>query len=62
MNTQSSHKGLLEAGLTEQQIERLGKVRKHYVENEQMRIVAETHRLCFARWLVHTGRLTDSIA
>lgn len=51
---------LLKEGFTEKQIEHLKRLRKAYVEEKQLQIVTEQRRLEFARWLITTGRLTES--
>ncbi|HEU5228953.1 MAG TPA: hypothetical protein VFU49_14140 [Ktedonobacteraceae bacterium] len=52
------HECLLDAGLTQTQIERLSQFRSTYLEREKQQISAQVRRLEFLRWLVVTGRLT----
>ena len=54
-----SREGLLEAGFTPAQIERLSQFRRGYLERERRQALVELRRLEFARWLVAIGRLTD---
>lgn len=54
-----SREGLLKAGFTSAQIERLSQFRREYLERECQQALVELRRLEFVRWLVAIGRLTE---
>jgi hypothetical protein len=49
-------------GFTTNEIERLCRFRRAFVENEQEQAPADLARLRFIRWLVEKGKLTDQLA
>ena len=51
---------LLERGFMPEQIESLYRLRCIYEKREREQMRKEQRRLEFARWLVSTGRLTDT--
>jgi len=55
-----SREALLQIGFTSTEIESLSQFRRDYLQREQQQILVELRRLEFVRWLVATGRLTDS--
>ena len=55
-----SPEALLQIGFTSTEIESLSQFRRHYLERKQQQVLVELRRLEFVRWLVATGRLTNS--
>jgi hypothetical protein len=58
MNSKENLDILYEAGLSHTAIERLRKFRREHIEKDAV----EQRRLAFVRWLVTTGRLSDSFS
>ena len=50
------------AGLTEDQIKRLSRLRQGCAEDRKLQELADYRRLQFVRWLVTTGKLTEQVA
>ncbi len=61
MNYKEALETLRRAGFTASEIDRLGRLRRDYAENEMDQARANLRRLEFVRWLVVTGKLTDQI-
>lgn len=53
---------LYSAGFTDEEVQRLSKLRQELAQREQVAVMADYRRLQFVRWLVQTGRLTDQVA
>ncbi len=53
---------LRKAGCTEDEMKRLGNLRRVYAAERKFQEYADYRRLQFVRWLVTTGRLTDQLA
>ncbi len=53
---------LRKAGLTEDQIKRLSRLRQGCAEDRKFQELTDYRRLQFARWLVTTGKLTEQVA
>lgn len=53
---------LYNAGFTDEEVQRLSKLRQKLARREQVEVMADYRRLEFVRWLVQTGRLTDQVA
>ncbi len=52
---------LRKAGLSEDEMKRLGNLRRVYAAEGKFQEFADYRRLQFVRWLVTTGRLTDQV-
>jgi len=61
-NYKEDFEALRREGFTENEIERLIRLRSDRTELENSRNSAEYHRLAFVRWLVATGKLSDHFA
>ena len=59
MNYKEALETLRRAGFTAAEVDRLGRLRRDYAENEMDRAPANLLRLEFIRWLVMTGKLTE---
>ena len=53
---------LRKAGFSEDEMKRLGNLRRVYAAEGKLQECADYRRLQFVRWLVTTGRLTDQVA
>jgi hypothetical protein len=53
---------LRKAGFSEDEMKRLGNLRRVYTAEGKLQEFADYRRLQFVRWLVTTGRLTDQVA
>jgi hypothetical protein len=53
---------LRKAGFSEDEMKRLGNLRRVYAAEGKFQEFADYRRLQFVRWLVNTGRLTDQVA
>ncbi len=53
---------LRKAGFTEDEMKRLGTLRRVYAAEGKLQEFADYRRLQFVGWLVTTGRLTDHVA
>ena len=53
---------LRKAGFSEDEMKRLGNLRRVYTAEGKLQECADYRRLQFVRWLVTTGRLTDQVA
>ena len=53
---------LRKAGFSEDEMKRLGNLRRIYAAEGKFQEFADYRRLQFVRWLVTTGRLTDQVA
>jgi len=53
---------LHKAGFSEDEMKRLGNLRRVYAAERKLQECADYRRLQFVRWLVTTGRLTDQVA
>jgi hypothetical protein len=62
MNCKEDCEVLRQVGFTEEEIERLKKLRRDYTEVERQHSSVEYRRLAFLRWLVTTGKLSDQLA
>ncbi len=61
MNFKEALEMLHRAGFTASEIERLCRLRREHAENEMDQAPADLRRLEFIRWLVATGKLTDTL-
>ena len=52
---------LRKAGITEDEINRLSKLRRNLAEEGKYQELIDYRRLEFVRWLVSTGKLTEQV-
>jgi hypothetical protein len=62
MDRKEEREILRKGGFAESEMKQLSQLRKLHNERERLRILAESRRLEFVRWLYHTGKLTDQVA
>ncbi len=62
MNFKEAFEMLRKAGFTTSEIDRLCRLRREHAENEMDQAPANLRRLEFVRWLVATGKLTDTLS
>ncbi len=62
MDRKEEREILRKGGFAESEMKQLSQLRKLHSERERLRVLAESRRLEFVRWLYHTGKLTDQIA
>jgi hypothetical protein len=62
MDRKEDREILRKGGFAESEMKQLSQLRKLHNERERLRILAESRRLEFVRWLYNTGKLTDQVA
>ena len=62
MDRKEDREILRKGGFAESEMKQLSQLRKLHNERERLRILAESRRLEFVRWLYDTGKLTDQVA
>ena len=62
MDRKEEREILRKGGFAESEMKQLSQLRKLHNERERLRILAESRRLEFVRWLYNTGKLTDQVA
>jgi len=62
MDRKEDREILRKGGFAESEMKQLSRLRKEHNERERLRILAESRRLEFARWLYNTGKLTEQVA
>lgn len=62
MNCKEDSEVLRQVGFTEEEIERLKRLRRDCTQFERQQSSVEYRRLAFIRWLVTTGKLSDQLA
>lgn len=62
MDRKEDREILRKGGFAESEMKQLSRLRKEHHERERLRILAESRRLEFVRWLYNTGKLTEQVA
>jgi hypothetical protein len=62
MDRKEDREILRKGGFAESEMKQLSQLRKLHNERERLRVLAESRRLEFVRWLYNTGKLTDQVA
>ena len=62
MDRKEEREILRKGGFAESEMKQLSQLRKLHNERERLRILAESRRLEFVRWLVDKGKLSEQVA
>jgi hypothetical protein len=62
MDRKEDREILRKGGFAESEMKQLSQLRKLHNERERLRILAESRRLEFVRWLVDKGKLSEQVA